>query len=44
MISPEDLNLLHATDDHEEAVNTIIECYEENCAEVPIRAEKADAQ
>jgi hypothetical protein len=44
MISPEDLNLLHATDDYEEAVSTIIECYEENCAEVPIPAEKADAQ
>jgi uncharacterized protein (TIGR00730 family) len=44
MISPEDLNLLHATDDYEEAVETIIECYEENCSEVPLRAEKADAQ
>jgi uncharacterized protein (TIGR00730 family) len=44
MISPEDLNLLHVTDDPEEAVDTIIECYEENCAEVPIRAKKADAQ
>jgi uncharacterized protein (TIGR00730 family) len=44
MISPEDLNLLHVTDDHEEAVETIIECYEEHCAEVPIRAKKADAQ
>jgi uncharacterized protein (TIGR00730 family) len=44
MISPEDLNLLHVTDDYEEAVETIIECYEENCAEVPLRAEKADAQ
>ena len=37
--SPEDLNLLHVTDDHEEAVETIIESYE-----VPIRATKADAQ
>jgi uncharacterized protein (TIGR00730 family) len=44
MISLEDLNLLHATDDHEEAVTTIIECYEENCAEVPVRSKKADAQ
>jgi uncharacterized protein (TIGR00730 family) len=44
MISPEDLNLLHVTDDHEEAVETIIECYEVNCAEVPVRAKKADAQ
>jgi uncharacterized protein (TIGR00730 family) len=44
MISPEDLNLLHATDDYEEAVSTIIECYEDNCAEVPARPQKADAQ
>ena len=44
MISPEDLNLLHVTDDHAEAVDTIIECYEENCAEVPFRPRKADAQ
>jgi uncharacterized protein (TIGR00730 family) len=44
MISPEDLNLLHATDDYEEAVSTIIECYEENCSEVPLRPQKADAQ
>jgi uncharacterized protein (TIGR00730 family) len=44
MISPEDLNLLHVTDDYEDAVSTIIECYEENCAEVPVRPKKADAQ
>ena len=44
MISPEDLNLLLVTDDHEEAVSTIIECYEENCAEVPLRSKKADAR
>jgi uncharacterized protein (TIGR00730 family) len=44
MISPEDLNLLHVTDDHEEAVATIIECYEAQCAEVPVQAKKADAQ
>ena len=44
MISPEDLTLLHVTDDYEEAVETIIECYEENCAEVPVQAKKADAQ
>ena len=40
MISAEDLDLLHVTDDLEEAVSTIIECYEENCAEVPVRAEE----
>jgi uncharacterized protein (TIGR00730 family) len=44
MISPEDLNLLLVTDDHEEAVSTIIECYEENRVEVPLRSKKADAR
>ena len=44
MISPEDLQLLHATDDLDEAVRTVIECYEANCAEVPVQERKADAQ
>ena len=44
MISPEDLQLLHATDDLDEAVRTVIECYEANCAEVPAEPKKADAQ
>src|SRR5262245_817459 len=44
MISPEDLNLLHVTDDYEEAVDIIIESYEGHSAEVQTRAEKADAQ
>ena len=44
MISPEDLQLLHATDDLDEAVKTVIECYEANCAEVPVEPKKADAQ
>src|SRR5919109_1270912 len=35
MISPEDLDLLHVTDDLDEAVNAVIECYERRCAEVP---------
>jgi len=44
MISPEDLQLLHATDDLDEAVRTVIECFEANCAEVPVQQRKADAQ
>jgi uncharacterized protein (TIGR00730 family) len=44
MISPEDLDLLHVTDDLDEAVRTVIECYEKNCAEVPVEPKKADAQ
>src|SRR5436190_9882379 len=44
MISPEDLALLHVTDDLDWAVRTVIECYEANCAEVPAEPKKADAQ
>jgi hypothetical protein len=44
MISPEDLDLLHVTDDLDFAVRTVIECYEEHCAELPAEPEKADAQ
>jgi uncharacterized protein (TIGR00730 family) len=44
MISPEDLDLLHLTDDPAEAVETITECYRRRCAEVPAEPEKADAQ
>ena len=44
MISPEDLELLHATDDLDEAVRTVIECYEANCSEIPMEPRKADAQ
>jgi uncharacterized protein (TIGR00730 family) len=44
MISPEDLDLLYATDDPIEAAEDVIECYETRCAEVPVRAKKADAQ
>jgi uncharacterized protein (TIGR00730 family) len=44
MISPEDLELLHATDDLDEAVRTVIECYEANCSEIPVEPRKADAQ
>jgi hypothetical protein len=44
MISEDDLALLHATDDLDEAVEAVIECYERNCSEVPAEPRKADAQ
>jgi uncharacterized protein (TIGR00730 family) len=44
MISPEDLDLLYATDDAIEAAEDVIECYERRCAEVPAEPQKADAQ
>jgi uncharacterized protein (TIGR00730 family) len=44
MISPEDLDLLHVTDDLERAVNVVLECYETRCAEMPDEPRKADAQ
>jgi uncharacterized protein (TIGR00730 family) len=44
MISPDDLDLLHATDDPVEAAEDVIECYVNRCAEVPAAPQKADAQ
>jgi uncharacterized protein (TIGR00730 family) len=44
MVSPDDLELLHLTDDPEDAVATIVECYERRCAAMPAEPEKADAQ
>ena len=44
MISPEDLDLLLVTDEIEEAVTTVVDCYRERCAEVPAEPVKADAQ
>jgi uncharacterized protein (TIGR00730 family) len=44
MISPEDIELLHCTDDHEEAVEVVVECYRRACAEIPAAAEKQDAE
>jgi uncharacterized protein (TIGR00730 family) len=44
LISPDDVELLHATDDPAEAVRIIVECYEEHCASAPEEPEKADAQ
>jgi uncharacterized protein (TIGR00730 family) len=44
MISPEDVDLLYATDDVDEAVQLVLDCYERRCAEQPVAARKADAQ
>jgi uncharacterized protein (TIGR00730 family) len=44
MVSPEDLELLHVTDDVDEAVERVLECYEERCADMPHTPRKADAQ
>ena len=44
MISPDDLDLLHVTDDLDEAVTLVLECYERRCAESPAAPVKADAQ
>ncbi len=44
MISPDDLELLHVTDDLDEAVHLVQECYERRCAESPAAPVKADAQ
>ena len=44
MISPDDLKLLHLTDDEQEAVDVVVDCYERRCAEVPVAPHKADAQ
>jgi uncharacterized protein (TIGR00730 family) len=44
MISPEDLDLLHVTDDPEEAVDQVIACYDRRCADMPAAPVKADAQ
>jgi predicted Rossmann-fold nucleotide-binding protein len=44
MISLDDLNLLHVTDDLDEAVQKVIESYGTNGVDVPAEARKADAQ
>ena len=44
MISPEDLDLLHVTDDVDDAVARVLECYDRRCAESPAEPAKADAQ
>jgi len=44
MISPEDVGLLHVTDEPEEAVRIVLDCYQDACAEPVTTSEKADAQ
>jgi len=44
MVSPEDIALLLLTDDGNEAVETIVDCYDRRCAADPAAPEKADAQ
>ena len=44
MISPEDLELLHVTDDIDDAVTRVLECYDRRCAHMPAAPAKADAQ
>jgi uncharacterized protein (TIGR00730 family) len=44
MISPNDLDLLHVTDDPADAVTKVLECYVRRCAEMPAAPVKADAQ
>jgi uncharacterized protein (TIGR00730 family) len=44
MISPDDLELLHVTDDLDEALAIVLECHERRCAEMPAEPAKADAQ
>ena len=44
MISPDDLDLLYTTDDGEEAVQIVLDCYDRRCAEEPAAPRKADAQ
>ncbi len=44
MISPGDVELLHVTDDPEDVVARVLECYDRRCAHVPAAPAKADAQ
>ena len=44
MISADDEELLFVTDDPDEAVRIVSECYERRCAEMPAEPVKADAQ
>jgi hypothetical protein len=44
MISPDDIELLHVTDDPVEAVELVLECYERRCADDPHTPRKEDAQ
>ena len=44
LISPNDVELLHSTDDTNHAVRLVVECYETRCASARAEPLKADAQ
>jgi uncharacterized protein (TIGR00730 family) len=44
MISADDVELLHLTDDVDEAVDLVLGCYDRRCADVPAAPHKEDAQ
>jgi uncharacterized protein (TIGR00730 family) len=44
LISPDDIELLHVTDDPDETVARVLECYDKRCADMPHTAAKEDAQ
>jgi hypothetical protein len=44
MISPDDVELLHLTDDPDEAVQLVLDCYVKRCADMPHTPAKEDAQ
>jgi uncharacterized protein (TIGR00730 family) len=44
MISPDDEELLFVTDDPQRAVETVVACYEQRCADVPAEPRKAAAE
>ena len=44
MISTDDLALLHVTDDPDEAVQLVLDCYLKRCADSPAAPHKEDAQ
>ncbi|MGH3022245.1 MAG: TIGR00730 family Rossman fold protein [Gaiellaceae bacterium] len=44
MVSPKDLELLHVTDDPEDAVRVVVSCYRDRSGAPPAEPAKADAQ
>ena len=44
LVSPDDVELLHVTDDPEETVALLVECYRRRCEVAPAAAHKQDAQ
>jgi hypothetical protein len=44
MVSPDDVELLQTTDDPDEAVRMVLDCYARRCAGMPAEPQKADAQ